>query len=75
MQQETSLFDFRRTEIPPILLILDRRSDPLTPLLNQWTYQAMVHELLGIHNGRVDLSRVPDIKPELKVGYCILDVS
>lgn len=68
MQQETSLFDFRRTETPPILLILDRRSDPVTPLLNQWTYQAMVHELLGISNGRVDLSRVPDVKPELKVG-------
>jgi hypothetical protein len=26
----------------------------------------MVHELLGIHNGRVDLSDVPDIRPELK---------
>ncbi|KAF9994035.1 vacuolar protein sorting-associated protein 45, partial [Modicella reniformis] len=28
--------------------------------------QAMVHELLGIRNGRVDLSEVPGIKPELK---------
>lgn len=28
----------------------------------------MVHELLGIQNGRVDLSHVPDIRPELKVG-------
>jgi hypothetical protein len=27
----------------------------------------MVHELIGIKNGRVDLSGVPDIKPELKV--------
>jgi len=27
----------------------------------------MVHELLGIRNGRVDLSDVPDIRPELKV--------
>jgi hypothetical protein len=26
----------------------------------------MVHELLGIRNGRVDLSDVPDIRPELK---------
>ena len=32
----------------PILLILDRRDDPITPLLTQWTYQAMVHELLGM---------------------------
>lgn len=51
----------------PLLLILDRRNDPITPLLSQWTYQAMVHELLGIHNGRVNLSMVPDIRPELSV--------
>lgn len=68
--QEEQLFDFSRTsrkpDTPPILLILDRREDPITPLLSQWTYQAQVHELLGIHNGRVDLSAVPDIRPELK---------
>jgi hypothetical protein len=28
----------------------------------------MVHELLGIQNGRVDLKLVPDIRPELSVG-------
>ena len=66
MTQEEQLFDFRRTDIPPILLILDRRDDPITPLLTQWTYQAMVHEELGIVNGRVDLNDVPDIRPELK---------
>lgn len=64
--QEEQLFDFRKTDTPPILLLLDRRDDPITPLLTQWTYQAMVHELLGISNGRVDLSDVPDIRPELK---------
>ncbi|KAJ3339600.1 vacuolar protein sorting-associated protein 45 [Gonapodya sp. JEL0774] len=58
ISQDPSLFDFRATPVPPLLLILDRRSDPVTPLLNQWTYQAMVHELLGIVNGRVDLSGV-----------------
>ncbi|KAF2142955.1 uncharacterized protein K452DRAFT_269557 [Aplosporella prunicola CBS 121167] len=66
MTQEEQLFDFRKTDTPPILLIVDRREDPVTPLLTQWTYQAMVHELLGIKNGRVDLSDVPDIRPELK---------
>jgi vacuolar protein sorting-associated protein 45 len=40
------------------LLILDRREDPVTPLLAQWTYQAMTHELIGIENNRVDLSHV-----------------
>ncbi|KAK6534712.1 vacuolar protein sorting-associated protein 45 [Arthrobotrys megalospora] len=64
--QESQLFDFRKTDTPPILLILDRRNDPITPLLSQWTYQAMVHELLGIENGRVDLSDVPDTRPEHK---------
>ncbi|KAL2067945.1 hypothetical protein VTL71DRAFT_16043 [Oculimacula yallundae] len=64
--QEDQLFDFRKVDTPPILLILDRRDDPITPLLTQWTYQAMVHELLGITNGRVDLSDVPDVRPELR---------
>jgi|ERR1700722_2434890 len=67
IQSESTLFDFRLTQVPPLLLILDRRNDPVTPLLSQWTYQAMVHELLGIQNGRVDLSLVPDIRPELSV--------
>jgi vacuolar protein sorting-associated protein 45 len=66
IRQEDQLFDFRKVDTPPILLILDRRDDPITPLLSQWTYQAMVHGLLGIDNGRVDLSDVPDIRPELK---------
>ena len=66
MTQEESLFDFRKPDTPPILLILDRREDPLTPLLTQWTYQAMVHELLGIQNGRISLANVPDVRPELR---------
>lgn len=66
MNQESQLFDFRKVDTPPILLILDRREDPVTPLLAQWTYQAMVHHLIGIQNGRVDLSEVPDVRPELK---------
>ncbi|KAL8251664.1 hypothetical protein R6Q59_035357 [Mikania micrantha] len=57
-QQESGLFDFRRTEISPLLLVIDRRDDPVTPLLNQWTYQAMVHELIGIQDNKVDLGNV-----------------
>ncbi|KAJ3216577.1 vacuolar protein sorting-associated protein 45 [Dinochytrium kinnereticum] len=66
IQQEGPLFDFRKTDTPPILLILDRRNDPVTPLLNQWTYQAMVHETHGIVNNRVDLSSLSDVRPELR---------
>jgi hypothetical protein len=69
MTQEEQLFDFRKLDTPPILLLVDRRDDPVTPLLTQWTYQAMVHELLGIENGRVNLSDVPDVRPEFKVCY------
>lgn len=32
----------------------------------QWTYQAMVHELLGLNNNRIDLSRVPGISKDLR---------
>ncbi|KAI8833728.1 Sec1-like protein [Chytridium lagenaria] len=66
IQQEGPLFDFRKTDTPPILLILDRRNDPVTPLLNQWTYQAMIHETHGIVNNRVDLSTLSDVRPELR---------
>ncbi|KAK9448824.1 Sec1-like protein [Limtongia smithiae] len=66
IQQDPKLFDFRKMDTPPVLLILDRKNDPVTPLLMPWTYQAMVHEYLGIKNGRVDLSGVPDIRPDMK---------
>uniref|UniRef100_A0A8C2ISK3 Vacuolar protein sorting-associated protein 45 n=1 Tax=Cyprinus carpio TaxID=7962 RepID=A0A8C2ISK3_CYPCA len=64
--KEYELFDFRKTEVPPLLLILDRSDDAITPLLNQWTYQAMVHELLGLNNNRIDLSGVPGISKDLR---------
>ncbi|KAG8195172.1 hypothetical protein JTE90_023346 [Oedothorax gibbosus] len=63
--KENVLFDFRRPDTPPLLLILDRKVDVVTPLLNQWTYQAMVHELLTITSNRVNLSNVPGISKDL----------
>lgn len=67
MNNQTELWEFRKAATAPLLLILDRRNDPVTPLLSQWTYQAMVHELLGIQNGRVSLESAPDVREELKV--------
>lgn len=67
--KESNLFDFRAQENgapPPLLLILDRKDDPVTPLLNQWTYQAMVHELLTINNNRVDLTDVEGAPKDMK---------
>ncbi|CRK91636.1 CLUMA_CG005288, isoform A [Clunio marinus] len=69
INKESSLFSFKPPENgvpPPLLLILDRRDDPITALLTQWTYQAMVHQLLTIKNNRVDLSNVVGVPNELK---------
>ncbi|XP_056643898.1 vacuolar protein sorting-associated protein 45 [Diorhabda sublineata] len=64
INKESSLFAFNQIN-NSLLLILDRRDDPVTPLLNQWTYQAMVHELLTINNNRVNLSNIPGVAKEL----------
>lgn len=66
INKEAALFEFRKTDVAPVLLILDRRDDAVTPLLNQWTYQAMVHELLGINNNRINLANVPGISKDLQ---------
>jgi vacuolar protein sorting-associated protein 45 len=55
------IFHFTRQE-GPLLLILDRTDDPVTPLLSQWTYQAMVHELLGLNRNRVVLKGAPGVR-------------
>ncbi len=48
-----------------VVFVFDRRCDPVTPLLNQWTYQAMIHEIFGIKNNVVDLSAY-DVPKEMK---------
>ena len=66
-EQEQGLFDFRRGEGAAQLLILDRFDDAVTPLLSQWTYQAMVHEIFGIScTNRVDLRHVKSLSKELR---------
>ncbi|PNW80892.1 hypothetical protein CHLRE_07g333950v5 [Chlamydomonas reinhardtii] len=56
-KQEAAVFDFGASRsAPPVVLLLDRRDDPVTPLLTQWSYQAMVHELIGIHDNTVKLT-------------------
>ena len=47
IENEGQLYDFKKTDTSPLLLILDRRNDPVTPLLTQRTYRAMAHELMG----------------------------
>eukprot|EP00906_Rhabdomonas_costata_P020479 RCo029812 len=59
--QEERLFDFRRSDT--LLLLIDRRMDPVTPILTQWTYQAMIHELLEIKNNRVKIAHAEPSPP------------
>ena len=49
-----------------MIMMLDRKEDPVTPLLLQWTYQAMVHELIGIESNRVDLTQSPGVSLQAK---------
>ena len=54
INNEYDLFSFNSTDTP-LCLILDRHSDCYTPLLHQWTYKAMIHDLLNIKHNRVTL--------------------
>ena len=65
MARETGMFSSGAGDAP-VLLVLDRREDPVTPLLSQWTYQAMVHQLIGINNNRVSLAGVPGVNKDLQ---------
>jgi len=56
------IFQFKNRSTGPLLLVLDRADDPVTPLLSQWTYQAMVHELLGLNNNRVKIPSTDSAK-------------
>jgi vacuolar protein sorting-associated protein 45 len=50
INKEERLFSSEKSRKTCILLIVDRKMDPITPLLNQWTYQAMIHELIGMED-------------------------
>lgn len=43
--EERELFDFGRRsgEAAPLMLLLDRRDDPVTPFLQQWTFQVCAY--------------------------------
>lgn len=51
-----NLFSFPESDSPPLLFILDRKNDPITPLLMPWTFQSMIHELIGIKRNIVSLT-------------------
>lgn len=45
--------DFKKKRT--MLLIIERKEDPFTPLMFHWTYQAMLHELIGISANKISL--------------------
>lgn len=64
------IVDRQEDPITPLLNQVRRKFSINQPLLKffffQWTYQAMVHELIGIKNNRVSLRDVPGISKELE---------
>ena len=66
--EKGDFFQFRMKsgQPPPLLLVLNRRDDPVTPLLSQWTYEAMVHELIGLDNNRVDMTGAPECREDMQ---------
>jgi vacuolar protein sorting-associated protein 45 len=56
-----------------ILLLYDRKEDPISPLINQWTYKAQLHEILGIKNNVIELKKGSDVKDKPE-KYVISDV-
>lgn len=69
VKNESSLFGKNEA----VCLILDRQNDVFTPLVTPWTYQSMIHELLGIENGIVDLSHIEGIKEDMRQVVLNLD--
>lgn len=64
LKADPDLYAFKHRDT--VLLINDRADDPVTPILSPWTYQAMLHELVGIRGNRLTLPGT--VKEE--DGYC-----
>jgi hypothetical protein len=68
IRSERELFHFgdqNKGSGDAVLLILDRRDDPVTPLLQNWTYHALVHEHFTIKDNRVNMKAVPNIQKDM----------
>ncbi|EGC40177.1 hypothetical protein DICPUDRAFT_147033 [Dictyostelium purpureum] len=63
---------FRPNDDRATLLILDRSQDPLTPLIHEFTYQAMVYDLFDIQNDKFSYDTVTNngqtIKKDVLLG-------
>lgn len=48
------------------LILIDRKVDPVTPLVTQFTYEGLIDELLGINNSYIEVD--PEIISDSKKG-------
>lgn len=62
-----NLFDDlnKQTQNSTVLLIVDRNFDPITPLITPWTYQSMIHELIGIDR---NILKLPENNEQLTLS-------
>lgn len=65
LKSDPALYDYPAHDA--VLLLMDRNDDPLTPLLTPWTYQAMLHEHIGLHANTLKLP--PDVQGAEAEGY------
>ncbi|KPA80183.1 vacuolar protein sorting-associated protein 45- like protein [Leptomonas pyrrhocoris] len=65
LKSDPALYDYPARD--SVLLLLDRSDDPLTPLLTPWTYQAMLHEHVGLRSNTLKLP--PDVQGAEEEGY------
>ncbi|OHT14200.1 Vacuolar protein sorting-associated protein 45 [Tritrichomonas foetus] len=52
---------FQSTTATSLIILIDRRTDPLTPILHNWSYQSLLHEIVGINNNIVKVSNKQSI--------------
>lgn len=52
---------FQSTSAASLILLIDRRTDPITPILHNWSYQSLLHEFFGIQNNIVKIKNRPAI--------------
>ena len=65
LRQAQPLSNLARSSTQGTLILLDRRFDSTTPLLNPWTYQAMIQEAFGIRKNIVDMSECEGIPRDM----------
>lgn len=47
-------------DVNSLLMIIDRRSDLIAPIVNVWSYYSMIHDQFTINNNRINLMNVPN---------------